>query len=163
MQSSYGWLRVGFVCVAAAGAGAGAGSAAAEVQENDRIPVEIVQDIPCANGGAGEIVTLTGELHVIIKFQINGNVVRGSFHYQPDNVIGYGSVSGNRYEAVGVTSGSFRTTVRDGEAVVSTINNFRIVGQGPGNDFEVHENVRVALHPSGDFSVIVGHSGATCR
>ena len=154
------WIRVGLVGLLAA---LGARRAAAEIEENDRVPVEIVQDVPCANGGAGETVTLTGALHVLLKFQVNGNVARGSFHYQPEHVTGYGSVSGERYEATGVTSGSFRTTFRDGEAVVSSINNYRIIGQGPGNDFIVHENVRVALHPSGDFTVLVAHSGADCK
>jgi hypothetical protein len=144
-------------------AGLGAFRAGAEVVTNEKVPVEIVQDVPCANGGAGETVTLTGTLHVVLKSQVNDNVARGSYHYQPQHVTGYGSVSGDRYEANGVSQGSFRTNAKNGEAVISSINNFRIIGQGPGNDFVVHENVRIALHADGTFDVLVAHVGADCK
>lgn len=36
--------------------------------------------VPCANGGLGDVVSLTGDLHVLITMTINGNSVSGGNH-----------------------------------------------------------------------------------
>jgi len=138
-------------------------AARAAVEENVRIPVEIEFEIPCANGGAGEIVVLTGDLHVVTSFVINGNVVRGRFHYQPQGISGFGTVTGDQYHATGVTQGEFKSTMKNGEALVSLVNNFRIIGQGPGNNFLVHENMHLAINTNGDIATSVDHLGADCK
>lgn len=137
--------------------------AAAEVTENDKIPVEIDLDIPCANGGAGELVSLTGNLHILTTFNINGNVVRGRFHEQPQGVSGFGSVSGERYQATGVSQGEFKSSLHNGQAIVSFINNFRIIGQGPGNNFLVHQNVHLIINANGDMTAVVDGVEADCK
>ena len=142
---------------------AAAAPAGAEVQENAQIPVEIVFDIPCANGGAGETVTLTGTLHVLTTFTINGNEVKGKFHAQPQGVSGFGAVTGDTYHATGVTQGQFRTSFRNGKAAMSFIDNFRLIGQGPGNNYIFHENLHLYIGANGDFSTVVDHLGADCK
>ena len=141
----------------------GASPARAEVTENAKIPVEIDIEIPCANGGAGEEVFLTGTLHVLTTYDINGNVVRGRFHDQPEGVSGIGSVSGDRYEATGVSQGEFKSSLRNGQAIVSFINNFRIIGQGPGNNYLVHENIHLIVNANGDMTTVVDQAGADCK
>ena len=37
--------------------------------------------VPCAAGGAGEIVDLSGPLHTLISFTINGNNLSGVEHF----------------------------------------------------------------------------------
>lgn len=140
-----------------------AAPARAEVQENMKIPIELVLEIPCANGGAGEIVTLTGNLHVVTSFVINGNVVRGRFHDQPQGISGVGSITGDQYHATGVTSGEFKSSLKDGEAVMSFENNFRIIGQGPGNNFLVHQNQHLTINANGDVTAVVDVLGADCK
>ena len=136
---------------------------AAEVTENDKIPVEIDLDIPCANGGAGELVSLTGNLHVLTTYSINGNVIRGRFHDQPEDSKGFGSVTGDRYEATGVSQGQFKASLQNGQAIVSFINNFRIIGQGTGNNFLVHQNVHMTINANGDLTTIVDQVRADCK
>ena len=137
--------------------------AAAEVTENDKIPVEIDLEIPCANGGAGELVSLTGNLHVLTTYSINGNVVRGRFHDQPEDIKGFGSVTGDRYEATGVSQGQFKASLQNGQAIVSFINNFRIIGQGTGNNFLVHQNVHMTINANGDLTTVVDQVRADCK
>ena len=137
--------------------------AAAEVTENDKIPVEIDLDIPCANGGAGELVSLTGNLHVLTTYSINGNVIRGRFHDQPEDIKGFGSVTGDRYEATGVSQGQFKASLQNGQAIVSFINNFRIIGQGTGNNFLVHQNVHMTINANGDLTTVVDQVRADCK
>ena len=47
----------------------------AAVQVNDRTVISLTVFVPCAAGGAGEIVDLSGPLHTLISFTINGNNV----------------------------------------------------------------------------------------
>src|SRR5262245_48682582 len=109
----------------------GAGrSARAEVQENIRIPVELVSSVPCENVVEGEFVTLTGDLHILTRFVVNGNIVRGAIHIQPQGISGYGSVTGDLYHASGLSQGQFRSSMHNGEAEVSFENDLRIIGPG---------------------------------
>jgi len=135
----------------------------AEVQENAKIPFELQLEIPCADGGAGDVVTLTGDLHVVTTFTINDNVVRGFFHFQPQEVRGVGEATGETYNATGVTQGQFKASLVDGRAHISTIDNFRIIGQGPGNNFLVHEDVHLTIGSNGDIATVVAHVGVDCK
>src|SRR5262245_49346945 len=135
----------------------------AAVEENDKLPIDLVIDIPCANDGAGETVTLTGNLHIVMTAVINGNKVQGKYHFQPQSVSGFGSVSGDRYEATGVTQGQFKASMQNGQAHVTSENNFRIIGQGPGNNFLVHENLHLTIKANGDVSTAVDHLGIDCK
>jgi hypothetical protein len=47
---------------------------------------------------------------------------------------------------MGVTSHEFNINVGQQETF---INNFRIIGQGPGNNFLVHENSHVTINANG--------------
>jgi hypothetical protein len=137
--------------------------ARAAVEENDKLPIELVIDIPCANDGAGETVTLTGNLHIVMTAVINGNKVQGKYHFQPQGVSGYGSITGDRYQATGVTQGQFKASMQNGQAHVTSENNFRIIGQGPGNNFLVHENLHLTINANGDVTTAVDHLGIDCK
>ena len=65
-------------------AGVTAGVAAAVVTQNDVNQTIPWSDfIPCANGGAGETVSGTIDLHILMKSTVNGNNVSGKYHFQP--------------------------------------------------------------------------------
>src|SRR5213082_3595192 len=51
-------------------------------QINDMSDINLTVFVPCAAGGAGELVDLSGPLHTLISFTINGNNVSGYFHFQ---------------------------------------------------------------------------------
>ena len=150
------------VCLLAGAVALPAGRALAQ-SENVRIPIDMDLQIPCANGGAGENVALTGNLHVRLDYTVSGNKAQGRFHYQPQGITGYGDVSGDEYHATGVTQGLFRTSLRDGTITVSMINNFRIIGQGPGNNFLVHENTHLTLSREGDVVAFVDNFRTDCK
>src|SRR5262244_125200 len=68
----------------------------AAVQENDKTNISLTVFVPCAAGGAGEIVDLSGPLHTLVTFTINGNNVSGKFHFQPQGIRGVGETTGNK-------------------------------------------------------------------
>ena len=90
--------------------------------------------MPCANGGAGETVSLAGTLHEVFHVTIEAN---GDAHFkiddQPQGIRGIGQTSGVKYQATGVTQTMSNTNP------VTFVNNFRIIGQGPGNNFLIHQ------------------------
>ncbi|HEY3205289.1 MAG TPA: hypothetical protein VGL03_16695, partial [Thermoanaerobaculia bacterium] len=75
-----------------------AAPAKAEVVVNESIDINLVVFVPCANGGAGELVDLDGPLHTLITFNINGNRVSGKTHFQPQGISGLGQDTGDKYQ-----------------------------------------------------------------
>jgi hypothetical protein len=111
----------------------------AAVLDNEFFLVDIPVFVPCAADGAGEIVDLSGSLHVLISMTINGNNVSGVMHDQPQGIIGTGETTGDKYQGTGVTATSFKMSLQNGQADQTFINNFRIIGQASGNNLLMHE------------------------
>src|SRR5207249_8670102 len=98
-------------------------------QFNDTTDINLTVFVPCAAGGVGEVVDLSGPLHTLISFTINGNNVSGKFHFQPQGLSGTGETTGEKYQATGVTQESFKSSLQNGQANDTFVNNFRIIGQ----------------------------------
>jgi hypothetical protein len=135
----------------------------AAVQANDTTEINLTIFIPCAAGGAGETVDLTGPLHTLITFTINGNNVSGFFHFQPQGISGTGEATGAKYQATGVTQESFKNSLQNGQANETFVNNFRIIGQGPGNNFLVHETLHFTINADGAVTVSHDNFSADCK
>ena len=137
--------------------------ARAEVTSNTGIPVSITVFVPCANSGAGEDVTVTGTLHALTSATINGNNVSGKEQFQPQGLVGYGSVSGLKYQATGGTKSSFNTSLVNGQAVVNFVNNFKFSGQGPNNNFYVHEDAHITINADGTVTATQDNLSVGCK
>lgn len=155
--------RVSAVVVLAMAALAGTVRARAAVVTNTSTPVNIPVFIPCAAGGAGETVTLTGNLHTLASVTIDSSGgIRMDLQFQPQGISGAGSVTGDKYQATGLTrmqvnstsSGTFETTF---------VNRFGIIGQGPGNNFTVHETAHITVLADGTVTVFFDNFGADCK
>jgi hypothetical protein len=138
-------------------------AAHAEVVENVQVPILLSGFVPCANGGAGEIVDFTGTLHIVVSFTINGNNVSGKSHFQPQGLKGIGQVTGDQYNAVGVTQDSFRGSLQNDQFNETFVNNFRLIGRGPGNNFSVHENAHITINANGVVTAFIDNFGTDCK
>lgn len=126
-----------------------------------KFPIDIVVFVPCANGGAGEEVYLTGSLHDLFHVTFD---TRGGFHVtghnNPQGVRGIGLTTGVKYQGTGVTR--FHDNGKVG--FESTfVNNFRIIGQGPGNNFMVHENFHFTVNANGTVTAEHDNFKVTCK
>jgi hypothetical protein len=123
--------------------------------------VDISVFVACANGGAGETVLLSGVLHDLFHVTTNGNRFVLRFHDQPQGISGVGEISGNTYHATGVT----QETVTSGVIGLADnfVNNFKIIGQRPGNNFLVHENLHVTVNANNTLTVERDHLTAECK
>jgi hypothetical protein len=155
-------LVISFVAVTAALAGAAAAEArATTVTTSERVPVTVFAFVPCANDGAGELVLLTGTLHVLTHVTIDDQGgLHVKQHFQPQGVSGTGLTTGDTYHGTGVTQTEFNATAGFEQ---TSINNFRIIGQGPDNNLLVHSTFHVTVTPNGDVTTVVDNFSVECR
>ena len=137
------------------------GHAAVQVNTSENILLFVF--VPCAAGGAGEIVDLSGPLHVLISFTINANNVSGYMHFQPQGISGTGETTGAKYQATGITQTSFSASLQNGQANTTFVNNFRIIGQGPGNNFLVHETAHLTFNADGTLTATHDNLSIECK
>ena len=119
--------------------------------------------IPCAAGGVGEVVDLSGPLHTLMSSTINGNKVSGYYHFQPQGITGTGETSGSKYEATGITEQSFKSSLQNGQANLTFVKNFRIISQGPDNNFLVHETLHITINANGVETVFHDNFSIDCK
>ena len=142
---------------------AGPSLAALVTTSNDVVPVNISAFVPCANGGAGETVDVSGNLHQTFGLVISesGNVTVKS-HFQPQGISGVGQVTGDTYHATGVTS-SVDNTRAPFPIVSRFVNNFRFIGTGPDNNLLIHEVGHLTIDANGVVRVDVDKLSVECR
>lgn len=136
-------------------------SARAEVTTNVRVPLDTTVFVPCAADGAGEVVVLAGTLHLLVRVTLDplGGVHAG-MHSQMQGVSGFGMTTGALYRASGVTQDKFN----DNTGLEQTfIHNLRVVGQGSGNNFLVHELVHVTVNSNFEVTATVDNLASDCR
>jgi hypothetical protein len=152
--------KVAVLAAVAAVALATANLAQAAVSSNVSAPLATSTFVPCANGGAGEVVNLTGSLHILATVTVDSaGGVHGTLLFNPQDVSGVGSVSGVAYKGTGATLSAF--TGRVG-AVSTLVNNFRIIGAGGAANLQVHENVAVVVNANSTVTTSVDHVSVTC-
>lgn len=110
-------------------------------------PISFTGFVPCAIGGVGEEVEVTGNLLIVEQVTLDEN---GGFHLvyheNPMGVSGIGSTSSDKYRAVGVYQYNVYGMVGE---VENGEWNFLMIGQGPGNNLLIHANFHVTVHPDG--------------
>lgn len=130
---------------------------------NLSIPVDLFVFVPCAVGGAGEDIHVSGPLHVLSQLTISnsGNVLFTS-QFQPQGISGTGLVTGDMYQATGLTR-STQTFSTPFPVTFTFVNNFYMIGQGPDNNFQVHETFHFTINANGEVTAFVDNFRVTCQ
>jgi len=134
-----------------------------EVVSNAKFPVSLSVFIPCAAGGVGEVVTISGNLHVIFSVTTTRDGLHLRSHAQPQGMNGVGSVTGDRYQGTGVTRSDINMQGIAFPFNFTFVNNFRIIGQGPGNNFLVHATVHTTVNANGTVTSSVNNLSTECK
>ena len=132
-------------------------------QTNTVIPIDLFVFVPCANGGAVEVIGVSGPLHFLFQVTISntGNVLVDA-HFQPQGVSGTGFMTGDKYQATGITRST--DTFSTPFPITSTfVNNFYMIGQGPDNNFKVHETLHYTINANGEVTSFVDNFSVTCK
>jgi len=128
-------------------------AAQAEVTSNEQVSLAFAGFVPCANGGAGEILSGTIDVHNLITSTVDGNNVSEQFQFQPHGSM-VGAITGDTYRVTGVTKGTSTESLQNGQYTLTYVNNFQLIGPGPGNNLLVHEIAHMTI--DGD-DVVVQH------
>ena len=130
---------------------------------NEKQPVDQIVFIPCANGGAGENVELTGTFHILIHTTVNANNFTTKYHFQPQGISGIGQTTGIKYQGSGVTQEEIKGSLKNGKFIDTYINNFHVVGQGSGNNYLVHTNTHITVNANGETTASVDNLMSDCK
>ena len=117
--------------------------------------------VPCANGGAGELVLLEGNfLTVFHSTQTPSGVTRITLHQNAQGMIGTGFDTGDIYRHGGGFTIS-TVTVGPGEVAHDT-GWFLMLGPGPENNFTVHHVTHITVNANGGVTADVELTSVTC-
>ncbi|HEX6371391.1 MAG TPA: hypothetical protein VF006_20910 [Longimicrobium sp.] len=124
------------------------------------VPFSLTEFVPCAAGGAGEIVQVEGTLHTVFHITETPNGLRISIHENPQDVNGTGLTTGDTYHA----TGSFNAHLHLAPGVTeSRQRQFLLVGPGPDNNFTVHQTSHITVTPDGDVTADFDKITIECR
>lgn len=108
---------------------------------NNIVPVTMWVINPCT----GDLVYFTGEAHEIIHVTKNENGYNVKYNYNPQGISGV-SNDGSKYRITGITQFEYSANVG---LQASYTSNFRLIGQGPDNNFVVRENWHITVSSDG--------------
>ena len=138
-------------------------SQALTITTNDFVPFAQLVAVPCANGGAGELVLVEGILHIQQHITINNNRATVKTHVQPQGADGVGQTTGDSYQGVGVTQEVDTIALTGGASEFTFINNFRLIGQKAGNNLQEHQTIHVTINANGDVTNTVDNTIVDCN
>ena len=101
------------------------------VVTNETVSYSYSGFVHCANGGAGELLTGTIDVHNLATSTVNGNVDSWQFQFQPRGAVG--RITGDTYQLTGVTRGSYNDIQQSGVYTLTYVNIYQLIGPGPGN------------------------------
>jgi len=130
---------------------------------NEFVPFAQTAFVPCANGGAGEFVAVSGILHIQTHVTINQNRLILKTQFQPQGAAGVGLITGDVYHGTGVTSFTDTIPNPSGAQTSTFINNFRFIGPGPDNNLQVHQNVHITFNANGELTSDVDNLSIDCN
>jgi hypothetical protein len=125
------------------------------------IPVDTMISVPCAVGGAGEVVHLIGAAHMVfaVTHDANGGLHIAT-HVNTVGLRGVGLTTGNQYQASQQDSFVSNSSVTGGETTF--VNNFLMTARGPGNNLRIHELVHVFLDANGNVTAVIDKTTVDC-
>jgi hypothetical protein len=135
------------------GALASVTGAQAQVVTNETVSYAYSGFVPCANGGAGELVTGRIDVHNLVTSTVTENVDSSTFQFQPHGSL-VGRITGDTYQLTGLTRGTYEESLQSGTYTLTYVNTYQLIGRGPGNNLRVRE---IAHIPRNGDDVVVHH------
>jgi len=124
------------------------------------VPFETNVYVPCANGGAGEYVELSGFTNFIYQLQWNNNSFTLVYHDNVHQLTGVGVSSGETFVASGGTNGTVMGSWVSNQWVGTTTSKVKVVG--PNTNFTVTYKDRITITRDGTVTVENTEITAVC-
>lgn len=136
---------------------------AANTMTNVTTPVDTILASPCANGGAGELLHITGRVHTLIHSTVNDNHTTVTFHSQAEDVTAVGLTTGDVYRSGGVVrqTDSFQSDGATSETTI--IMDVLFLGPGPDNNLVSHSVFHLTFNDNGELTSSHFDFSSECR
>jgi hypothetical protein len=128
-----------------------------------KIPVELAVVVDCDNDGIGDLVRVSGNLHILFHYTVNGSRVTLTEHFQPMEVRGFGETSGVAYNATGVTRQVTSFPLVGPQTTQTFVNRFHFVGTGDSPSFFLKQTQHLTFNAHGDLTSQVDNFDLTCE
>lgn len=117
--------------------------------------------VPCANGGSGELLSLSGSFKIVDQVIVNGNDFVLTYHTTLQGVNGQGLTTGETY----VASGGNEVSVTgefdfNGQFTRTFVSQFRVIGQN--TVFNVRYKSKVTITPDGKVTTDIYEEEVDC-
>ena len=119
-------------------------AAQAAVTSNEQTSVAYAGYVPCANGGAGELLTGTIDVHDLASETVNDQQEAWQFTFELHGEL-VGRVTGDTYRLAAVEHGSYTQSLDSEQSTLTYVNRYRLVGPGSGNNLIVRETAHVTI------------------
>jgi hypothetical protein len=116
--------------------------------------------VSCANGGAGENVTLTGSSHLVYQITWNDHGFHLVYHANSRDLTGIGLSSGETFVGTDGTQGSVMGSWVNNQWIGTTIEQMRITGQH--TTFIVKYKYHLIVTPDGNVTVSISDKTTDC-
>jgi len=128
-----------------------------------RVPVDATLFLPCANGGAGEVVHFAGTILGVSSGTTDSSGGHHSISIEVEQgVSGIGETTGRRYVEHFVNL-FFSTTGTDGFPLISTQQLiYRVNSSGPGFDSTIRIRNHTTINANGDTTVTFDQASMDC-
>ena len=128
--------------LAALGLLAGATAAQAQITTNTTDSYAFSGWVPCADGGAGELVTGTIDAHVLSSSTVNDAVDAWQFMFAPRGTL-VGRKTGQVYRLTGVQRGTYVDREQGDRSVLTYVNRYQLIGAGSAGNLVVRETAHI--------------------
>jgi hypothetical protein len=152
------------LCLATAGGPPGPALAEAGVTTtNVSFPLGYGVWVPCAAGGAGEVVELDGTLHSVyhVTFDSAGGLHVHS-HFNSQDVSGVGLSSGNRYRSGEASDSEFNANGVQLALELSFEHQLNLIGQGTAPNLRLREHEHLTVNADGSVTALSAEVVADC-
>jgi hypothetical protein len=116
--------------------------------------------VPCANGGTGENVTLTGTTHFVYQMIWNDHGFHLVYHANSHRVTGLGLTSGETFVGSDGTQGTVTASWVNNQWIGTTIEQMKIIGQN--TKYIVKYKNHLVVTPDGKVTVSTSDKTIEC-
>ena len=129
------------------------------------VPFAFLTVVPCANGGAGEEVLISGVSHILDHMTTNENRFLQKFLGQQQRMTGLGLTTGDMYHGTIIGQFTHSTQLSNvvNHFVLTFISNVTLNGPGPDNNFHVRFNRHLTFNANGEITSVVDNFTVDCN
>jgi len=125
------------------------------------VPFENTVFVPCANGGAGEDVSLTGKTNFVYQMTWTDHDFTMLYHDNDHEVKGVGLSSGETFTGSGGTNGTVMGSWVDSHWVGTMVRQVKVIGKN--TVFKVSQKLQLVVTPDGNVVVDIREQSAVCQ